>query len=263
MVINGGRAQQINRAPAQNVIVPTFQRPRSIQTEQPVNARNARKRLCNYIVCPIMFDMQNNRELVIYLAGLLDADGSFSIILNTSIQKKFGRPNPQWHETVALKQVTAIGTKLLKQTFGGCTYPEKPSMAGGKPLFCWRANDRTGAKACERLIPFLRIKKRQARLLLLLSVRKAANGNKRLSVREVAARQRLRNQVRKLNSTGTAPRIQRQRKFKEGSIHRVIEFQGAKKTVEQWAHLKGIKPHALVTRLRRMPSERALTMKAA
>jgi len=210
-----------------------------------------------------MLGVNKERELLSYLAGLLDADGSFSIILNTSIQKKFGRPNPQWYESIAFKQVTAVGTKLLKRTFGGCAYSEKPSIAGGKPLFCWRANGRTGAKACERLIPFLRIKKRQARLLLLLSVRKAANGTKRLSVREVAARQRLRNQVRKLNSTGTAPRIQRQRKFKEGSIHRVVEFQGTKKTVEQWAHLKGMKPHTLVTRLRRMSSERALIMKAA
>jgi hypothetical protein len=116
------------------------------------------------------------RETLSYCAGLLDADGYFSIMCNQSGQLKFGRANPQWFECIGLKQVTEAGPRLLQETFGGSIYREKPSAANGKPLFTWRVGSRAAFECARRLLPFLRIKKQQARLLVRLGAHKALRG---------------------------------------------------------------------------------------
>lgn len=143
------------------------------------------------------------RETLSYLAGLLDADGFFSIMCNSSGQKKFGRANPQWFECIGLKQVCDVGPKLLKETFGGSIYIDKPSAVNGKPLFAWRVGSRSATECASRLLPFLRIKKRQARLLVRLGAHKALRGSqtRRLTPKSVAYRQALRTRVRALNDT--------------------------------------------------------------
>lgn len=143
----------------------------------------------------------NERETLSYLAGLLDADGYFSIMCSDSCQKRFGRANPQWFESIGLKQTIDIGPRLLKETFGGCIYMDKPSAVNGKPLFSWRISSRSAAICAARLLPFLRIKRKQARFLIRLGAHKALNGNKRLTQRSVAYRQSLRIRVRALNDT--------------------------------------------------------------
>jgi hypothetical protein len=144
---------------------------------------------------------RNERELLAYLAGLLDADGYFSIMCNASGQKKFGRANPQWFECVGLKQTIDIGPKLLKETFGGTIWKEKPSAINGKPLFAWRVSSKSAMECAKRLLPFLRIKRQQAQFLVRLGMHKAKNGNKRLTDTSVAYRQKLRTQCRALNDT--------------------------------------------------------------
>lgn len=131
----------------------------------------------------------------------MKANGYFSIMCNSSCQKRFGRPNPQWLESIGLKQVTEIGPRLLKETFGGSIYTEKASALNGKPLFCWRVGSRAATNAARRLLPFLRIKRKQARFLVRLGAHKALNGNKRLTQKSVAYRQSLRTRVRALNDT--------------------------------------------------------------
>jgi hypothetical protein len=146
-------------------------------------------------------DNQNTeRETLIYLAGLLDADGYFSIGVSDSIMNH-GRPNPQWFESAGLKQVTPLGPRLLHETFGGWHGNEKPSAPGGKPLFTWRVTHITAGRCIERLLPFLRIKQRQAEIVLQLSIHKSKNKNRKLTTESIAIRQSLRDQVRALNDT--------------------------------------------------------------
>jgi len=103
--------------------------------------------------------------LMAYLAGVMDGDGSFSII------RQKGAKNP-WH--VAMLQCANLSKKIvdmLLHAFGGDIGIRKPFLLkSGKfsqPLHRWKAQ---GAEKChaalEKLIPFLVIKKERAEFLL-------------------------------------------------------------------------------------------------
>jgi hypothetical protein len=111
-----------------------------------------------------------DRQLSIaYCAGLLDADGSFAIHYKRPHTQ---RPNgsPYFIGKIQIKQVERGGIDLLRETFGG---PElkivPPSCSGGKPLYYWTIMASKAADACIAMIPYLRIKRRQAELLVELN----------------------------------------------------------------------------------------------
>jgi hypothetical protein len=141
---------------------------------------------------------QEERETLIYLAGLIDADGYLSIVCLRSNQ----RLSPSYFEKVGLKQTCDVGPLLLKKMFGGCYGTEKPSTPNGKLLYRWAITGRKAAECARRLRPFLRIKQQQADILLLLQEHKLANDkNRKLTEDQLAHRAYLQSEVRALNDT--------------------------------------------------------------
>ena len=123
----------------------------------------------------------------------MDSDGYFTIKRNLSSQRSGYSVSPLYQERLGIKQVTPQAPELLKDTFGGGkVYLEKPSATNGKMLFVWLAADLAAAKVAEALVPFLRIKKRQAELLLLLREHKNrlgfGGGRDRVTQHEVKGR---------------------------------------------------------------------------
>jgi hypothetical protein len=55
---------------------------------------------------------------------------------------------------------------LLKSIFGGSIYVTRPGTKNSRPLYKWMASDRSAAIAARTLLPFLRIKFRQAEALV-------------------------------------------------------------------------------------------------
>lgn len=107
--------------------------------------------------------------LYAYLAGAMDSDGSFGIKRSTyHIRVRGDATNPVYFERVSLKQVTPDIPELLQTTFGGGCYKGKPGTNNSKPLYVWQATNKKAANACIFLLPYLRIKKTQALLLLEL-----------------------------------------------------------------------------------------------
>ena len=104
-----------------------------------------------------------------YIAGMLDADGSFSIKKSTYQQRNEKAKNPQYSEKVALKQVSPQIPKLLRLTFkGGALYRVKGSTPNSKPLWCYDAANKIAVDLCTKVIPYLRVKTERAKLLLKL-----------------------------------------------------------------------------------------------
>lgn len=104
-----------------------------------------------------------------YLAGAMDSDGCFGVKRSTYHMRVLkDAANPTFSERVMLKQVTPQIPELLHSLFGGSYFLGKAGSANGKPLYCFQTTDKQGAAMCAALLPYLRVKKRQAELLLEL-----------------------------------------------------------------------------------------------
>lgn len=105
-----------------------------------------------------------------YLAGAMDSDGSFGIKKSTYHRRvREEAHNAVYSERIMLKQVTPEIPHMLHEAFGGTLRLDKPSCKkNGRPLWNFQATDKKAAKACAQLLPYLRVKSRQAELLLEL-----------------------------------------------------------------------------------------------
>lgn len=108
---------------------------------------------------------------VAYLAGAVDSDGCFMIRRSTYHARVTGdADNPTYSERVCLKQVTPQIPELLRQLAeGGRCCLQKPSCKqNGRPLYSFDCTDRVAARLAAKLLPYLRVKRRHAELLLEL-----------------------------------------------------------------------------------------------
>lgn len=104
-----------------------------------------------------------------YLAGAMDSDGFFGIKRSTYHMRVRGDASqPTFSERCGLKQTADVVPKLLKETFGGNIAIQNASTEHGKLLYGWDATDKVAANAARLLLPYLKIKKRQAEFLLEL-----------------------------------------------------------------------------------------------
>lgn len=102
-----------------------------------------------------------------YLAGVMDSDGSFSIAIDTWRQRKFGQC-PAYQEIVAIGQCDKQSMELLQELFGGTIRCQKSSGPNRRPVYYWQASNKVAIIVVRALLPYLRIKRRQAETLLAL-----------------------------------------------------------------------------------------------
>ena len=104
-----------------------------------------------------------------YLAGAMDSDGFFSIKKSTYGKRvKKDCYNATYHATMGLKQVHPDVPNLLKSTFGGHVRICKPQTQNSKELWSYAATNKKAGDACRLLLPYLLIKKEQAKAILEL-----------------------------------------------------------------------------------------------
>ena len=110
-----------------------------------------------------------NKLVLSYLAGAMDSDGHFSLKrLTYAMRIRGDATQPTYSEILGLKQVTPEIPRLLRETFGGTLYLEKPSTKNGRPLWSWSITALAASKACRALLPFILVKRRQVETLLEL-----------------------------------------------------------------------------------------------
>lgn len=117
----------------------------------------------------------NNDCTLAYLAGAMDSDGFFTIRRDTYHKRvRKDASNPVYCERMGLKQVTPDIPNLLRDTFEGHLYQHKAQRENGKPLWVWIATDLRASNVAKALLPYLRVKRRQAELLLELRESKSS-----------------------------------------------------------------------------------------
>jgi hypothetical protein len=104
-----------------------------------------------------------------YLAGVIDSDGTIGIKKSTYSMRVVGDSSaPSYSERIHIRQVTPQAIALLSETFGGNIGTEDPSAKRGKPLYRWGATDIKATNILRALLPYLKIKRKQAENCLAL-----------------------------------------------------------------------------------------------
>lgn len=155
---------------------------------------------------PLRYNTGMSEALYAYLAGAIDADGSFTVRVDKTEVRNGRRRSPAYHEMISLKQVTPEVPHLLHETFGGSLYLQGPSVTKGRPLWTWHVSSAKASRAIVLLLPHLRIKTRQAKLLLELRMTKDDFANRpnrgtytSVPAAEIEKREAIRAKIRALN----------------------------------------------------------------
>lgn len=112
-----------------------------------------------------------NKFELAYLAGVMDSDGCFTMKRNTySVRILKDSKSPSYNERVCIKQTAPEAIDLIHQLFGGYKSIQKPNVKNGKPLYSLEIRHQKAHEFIKAVYPYLRIKKRQAEILLELRV---------------------------------------------------------------------------------------------
>lgn len=108
-----------------------------------------------------------NKIDLAYLGGLIDGEGYVGI-KKAKAYRCQGRVTAAYHARIQVRMVDEGAIAFLAKTLGGWYYKEKPSCNEGRPLYCWQASDKNAEKCLKALFPYMRVKNRQAKLVLKL-----------------------------------------------------------------------------------------------
>ncbi|MBA7539644.1 hypothetical protein ES705_31924 [subsurface metagenome] len=106
-----------------------------------------------------------HKEKIIYCAGIVDGEGYIAIK-----KTKYARhcPSPTYHERIQIRMTDEGVIVFFKELFGGNYYKEKPNCKNGKPLYCYQASDLIAYNICKIILPYLIIKKDNAKRIIKL-----------------------------------------------------------------------------------------------
>jgi hypothetical protein len=129
--------------------------------------------------------MPDYKELVYaYLAGFIDADGSITITIERSKDKK-GNLKEQYCVKIAAHNCKIEPIELLRREFGGGKVRHKKTGKAKnhdnwRPCYEWMLTKNKAAIAIRTLLPYLIIKRKQAELCLQVDdLKKKTNGAQR------------------------------------------------------------------------------------
>lgn len=122
------------------------------------------------------------RTELAYMAGVIDSDGTIGIKRNTYSMRVVGdSAAPTYSERIHIRQVERQALELFSATFGGNLGISDPNAKRGRSLFNWGQTDRKAATTLRALLPFLRIKRRQAENCLALRALKEQSKRARVA----------------------------------------------------------------------------------
>jgi hypothetical protein len=102
-----------------------------------------------------------------YFAGVVDSDGTISIRRDPGRLRRNGTlTQPTYSERVGVRQIEPQAVDLLGSGFGGYRAIVRPKR--GQPLHKWEVHDRMASDFLVQILPYLRIKVRQAEVCLRL-----------------------------------------------------------------------------------------------
>lgn len=107
-----------------------------------------------------------------YMAGVMDSDGHIGVHVNwykVRSGKWADSKQPTYQPRCSVKQLDPEAIELFVATFGGHSYVDTSNVRGSRrPINVWQVHSAACRPILEALRPFLRIKARQADLVLEL-----------------------------------------------------------------------------------------------
>lgn len=125
-----------------------------------------------------------------YIAGLVDGEAYIGIKRTKAYKNLTGRINPSFQERIQVRMVDKEAIEFIADTLGGWYYREKPSSKNGRPLYCYQASDKSAAEILQSLLPYLRVKRAQAEVVLKLRANKELPRSETTSLHKVTCKNR-------------------------------------------------------------------------
>lgn len=148
-----------------------------------------------------------------YIAGLFDADGSIMI---ASSRRKWASP---YRVSLALTNRDLRLLTDLKTIYGGSINSIKPAKPWHSACYHWFIGSKKAVNVLREIYPFLRIKRAQADLALELAAKiEKTIAYPGLTEEDLASRQKLWVEIKKLNLKGLNPEGPRAARLRQMGI---------------------------------------------
>lgn len=111
--------------------------------------------------------LKNSDTTLAYLAGLMDGEAYIGI----KKQKAYacqGRKTPGYHARVQIRMVNEDAIRFLAEVLGGWYHKERRPTANRRMLFCYYASDFAAEGIIAAVLPWLRVKRPNAKVVLAL-----------------------------------------------------------------------------------------------
>ncbi len=105
-----------------------------------------------------------------YLAGVVDSDGCITIGVDQSPRPE--KNAPRFFQLIAVRQCDPEAVHLAQELFGGRITVGKPGSLRGRPSHDWVVANRKACAVAKALLPYLRIKRKQAEIVLRMGALK-------------------------------------------------------------------------------------------
>lgn len=135
------------------------------------------------------------KEKYAYMAGIIDGEGSLTIITHDSNR----RTRPNFTPRIAVGMIEKEIIEMLRNEFGGALHIDK-DCSRNFPFYKWTINTGRAVNLClNKIQKYLIVKKRQAGVLRKLCDRKHLEHKGRMSDEELRIRKELKEEVNKIN----------------------------------------------------------------
>lgn len=144
-----------------------------------------------------------------YAAGIMDGEGTIGVtelaVKYTSGDRARRRKSSSFRDYIAVVMCDPIVPRWLSKKFGGAVYEYAGRKSGHKPTYRWHLNGKRAADFCALVLPYLRLKREQAKLVIEFRSKVNAAPNPRaygLSEASIGERREIVAQVHHLNRRG-------------------------------------------------------------
>lgn len=122
-----------------------------------------------------------------YCAGVLDSDGHIGVHVNWYRVKIVGdAKQPTFQPRMSVKQIDSEAVDLFAEVFGGHSYIDASNKRGSaRPINIWQVHSRAAGVVLRQIRPHLRIKTKQADLVLELCDLNASPRRRRWDLPEI------------------------------------------------------------------------------
>jgi hypothetical protein len=140
-----------------------------------------------------------------WMAGFFDGEGSI-IIERRNPRPSQGNPSPRYILRACATNTVYSALEPFKMYFGGQLI--KTKLGTNRPLYLWVSSSRLAMKFLETMLPYFRIKQKQAELGIFFQKKlRHQGGNAPLPQIYLAERERIRQAIQELNEGWPTPTI--------------------------------------------------------